>query len=109
MTLATECLDLIDVILENSGVLAFMMAIKLGKVVDLDIICDTRGKGAKTSRAVTVVIARFKSFDVMVLEPFFQRQVVKLTAESKLAVYLFLTDVEVVDVEETSCTLDGNG
>jgi predicted DNA-binding ribbon-helix-helix protein len=37
----------------------------------------------------------------MVLESFFQRQVVELAAKSKLTVYFLLTDVEVVDVEET--------
>jgi hypothetical protein len=80
MTLATERLDLINMVLENSGMLTFMMSIKLGEIVNLDVIRDTRGKRAKTSRAVTVVVTRFKSFDVMVLEPFFQREVIELTA-----------------------------
>jgi hypothetical protein len=81
--------------------LSLMITIELGKVVDLDIIRDPRCERAKTSRAVTVVITRFESFGVMVLESFFQREVVKLAAESKLTVYFLLTDVEVVDVEET--------
>jgi hypothetical protein len=101
MTLTTKVFNLIDVILQDGGVFTLMMSIKLRKVVDLDIVRDTRSKRAKTSRTVSVVIARFESFDVVVLEPFLQWEVVKLTAQSKLAVYFFLTNVEVVDVEES--------
>jgi hypothetical protein len=101
MTLATERLDLVNVVLKHSGMLSLMVSIELGKVVDLNVIRDPRCKRAKTSRAVTVVITRFESFGVMVLESFFQRQVVELAAKSKLTVYFLLTDVEVVDVEET--------
>lgn len=101
MTLTTEGLDLIDVVLEDRRMFTLMMPIKLGKVVDLDVVRDTRGERAKTSRPVTIVIARFESFDVVVLEPFLQWKVVELTTQSKLAVYFLLTDVEVVDVEET--------
>jgi hypothetical protein len=101
MTLATERLDLINVVLKHSGMLSLMMSIELGKVVDLDVIRDPRCKRAKTSRAVTVVIARLESFGVMVLESFFQREVVKLATQGELAVYFLLTDVEVVDIEES--------
>jgi hypothetical protein len=101
MTLTTEGLDLINVVLENRWMFTLMMSVKFGQVIDLDVVRDTRSKRTKTRRSVTVVIARFKSFDVVVLKPFFQWKIVKLTTQSKLAVYFFLTDVEVVDVEES--------
>lgn len=88
--------------------LTLVVAIKLGKVVNLNVIRDTGCKRAKTGRSVTIVIARFKSFDIVVLESFFQRKVIELTTQSKLAVYLFLTDVEVVDVEEACYMSEGN-
>jgi hypothetical protein len=46
MTLATELLDLIDVVLKNSGMLTLMVSIKLGKVVNLNVIRDPRCKRA---------------------------------------------------------------
>ena len=100
MALATEGFDLIDVVLKDRRMLTLMMAIKLGKVVNLNVIRDTWGKRAETGRPVTIVIARFKSFDIVVLKSFFQRKVIELTTQSKLAVYLLLADVEVIDVEE---------
>ena len=71
MTLTTECLNLIDMVLEDRRVLTLMMTIKLGKIVDLNVVCDPRSERAKTSRSVTIVIARFESFDVVVLESLF--------------------------------------
>ena len=101
MTLTTKVFNLIDVILQDGGMFTLMMSIELRKVVDLDVVRDTRSKRAETSRTISVVISRFKSFDVVVLEPFLQREVVKLTAQGKLAVYFLLANVEVVDVEES--------
>lgn len=48
-----------------------MMTIKLGKVVDLNVVCDPRSERAKPSGSVTIVIARFESFNVVVLESLF--------------------------------------
>ena len=101
MALATEGFDLVDMVLKDRRMLTLMMAIKLGKVVNLNVIRDAWGKRAEAGRSVTIVIAGLESFDIVVLESFFQREVIELTTQSKLAVYLLLTDVEVVDVEES--------
>jgi len=79
-----------------------MMSVKLGKIVDLDVVRDTRCERTKTSRSITVVIPRFEIFDVVVLELFFQREVIELASQCELAVYFFLADVEVVDIEEAN-------
>lgn len=101
MALTTECFNLIDMVLEDWRVFTLMMAIKFGKVVDLDVVCNPGSERAKASRSVTIVITRFESFDVVMLESLFKREVVEFATQSKLAVYFLLTDVEVVDVEKS--------
>lgn len=101
VTLATESLNLFDVVLEHGRLLTLMVAIELGNVVDLDVVCDSRGQRTETSRSVTIVFTGLKVFNVVVLELFLERKIIKLAAQSELAIYLFLADVEVFDVEET--------
>jgi hypothetical protein len=104
VTLATERLNLFDVGLEYFRVLTLMTPIELGDVVDLNVVCDSRGQRAKAGRFVTIVFTGFEVFDIVVSELFFQRKTIKLATQGKLAIYLFLTDIEVLDVEE-SCEM----
>lgn len=60
--------------------LTLMMTVKLWEIVDLNVVRNSRSQRAKTSRSVAIVIARFKGLDVVVLEPFFQRKVIKFSA-----------------------------
>ena len=71
MTFTTESLDLVNVVLEDRRMLTLMMTVKLGKVVDLNVVRNSRSQRAKTSRSVTIVIARFESLNVVVLESLF--------------------------------------
>ena len=44
VTLATECLDVIYVVLEYGRLLTMVMSVEFGNVVDLDVVRDARGE-----------------------------------------------------------------
>jgi len=55
---------------------------------------------SQPSRAVAVVLAVVQVLEVVVLEFLLQRQIVELPSESELSVDFFLTDTEVLHIEE---------
>lgn len=52
VALPAETLDLFDVVLEDRRLSPLMVAVKLGKVVDLDVVLDGLGKSAWSVRVV---------------------------------------------------------
>lgn len=46
VTFPAECLDLLDVVLQNWRLSTLMVAVEFGQVVDLDVILDVLGKSA---------------------------------------------------------------
>lgn len=97
---AAESLNLVNVVLQYSGVGARVVAVKLGDVVDLDVVDDARGQVAEAGGAVAIVLAAFEVLEVVIFELFVQRQVVEFAAQGELTVDFFLADAEVFDVEK---------
>lgn len=112
-----KCLDLFNVVLENRGLLPLVKSVKLWNIVDLDIVLNSIAKAddkllakfivsdlqllhSVTGRAVSIVFASDEVITVVKLQLLLQWKIVELSAKSKLPVYLFLTDVEVLHVEE---------
>jgi hypothetical protein len=64
---------------------------------------EESGSHAMSSWTVPIVLASLEIVRVVVLEFLLERECIEFTTERKLAVNLFLADVEVFDVEE-ACT-----
>lgn len=118
VTFSAEGFDLLDMVLENRRLGTLVVAIKLGKVVDLNVVLDSVGESdglvsdtaynrigvyplPQSSRAVAIILAIVQVLKIMILELFLEWQVVKLSAQSELAVDFFLADTEVLHIEET--------
>lgn len=102
-----------------------MESVKLGNVVNLDVVLDSIAEADDTSletcramgfvnishsvtgRTVSIVFTSDEVVTVVELQLFLQRQIVELSAKGKLPVNLFLADVEVLHIEEAWGTLAG--
>lgn len=117
MAYPTKSLDLIKVICQNRRLLSMVVSVELGNVVYLHVILDAVSKAdqsvstlplpyskgvlhAVTSWSVPIVLAPLQIIAVVILELLLEWQSIECTSQGKLAIDLFLGDVEVLDVEE---------
>lgn len=97
LTYPAEILNLVNVIRDNGGLLSLVVAIKLGNVVDLNIILDTVTHAdeesvtfyslrfrpfshAVTGRSVSVILAVDKIIGVVILQFLLERKVIEFAA-----------------------------
>lgn len=100
MAFPAESFDFFDVVLQDWWLSTLVEAVEFGDVVDFDVVANCFGELAETGGTVAVVFAAFEVFEIVVLEFFFEWEVVEFAAEGELTIDFFLGDVEVLDVEE---------